>query len=60
MTSFRDNLNYDPKEWRELITKEPEDRFLDIMEIKCKTHEIKKVKKIARCRVNQRTNDART
>lgn len=47
MTSFRDNLNYDPKEWRELITKEPEDRFLDIMEIKCKTHEIKKVKKIA-------------
>lgn len=47
MTSFRDNLNYDPKEWRELITKEPEDRFLDIREIKCKTHEIKKVKKIA-------------
>ena len=27
MTSCRDNLNYDPKEWRELITEEPGDEF---------------------------------
>lgn len=55
MTFCRDNLNHDPKEWKELITKEPGDAFLGIREIKWKVPEIGK--KIVWYRVSQRTND---